>query len=83
MRVLNFISQHYPEIRVSYINLADSIVNELLDQNVERIMVDKSIILPENPIIITHPNYYYRIPKIKTKNLFFLFWALHIDEFIR
>lgn len=80
VRVLNFISQHYPEIRVGYINFTDSPINELLDQNVERVTADKSITLPENSIIISHPARYYQIPQIKTKNLFFLFWVLHIEE---
>lgn len=80
VRLLNFISQHYPQIRVGYINFTESCINEFLSEGVEKIAVDKSITLPENSTIIAPPFCLYKFPKIKTKNLFFLFWVLHMEE---
>ncbi|WP_300764947.1 glycosyltransferase [Helicobacter sp. UBA3407] len=80
VRLLNFLAQHYPKIKVGYINSAESCINELLSERVEKIAVGKSIILPENSCIVAPPHCIYKFSQIKTKNLFFLFWVLHIKE---
>ncbi|MCX2717903.1 glycosyltransferase [Helicobacter sp. MIT 21-1697] len=80
VRVLNFLAQHYP-IKVGYINFADSCINELLSECVERIVVDKSITLPSHSTIIAPPFCLCKFPKIKSKNIYFLYWVLHFEEF--
>lgn len=80
VRLLNYISQHYPQIRVGYINFAESCINELLREGVERVVVDKSITLPENSTIVAPPQCIYKFPQIKTKDIDFLFFILSILE---
>lgn len=80
VRLLNYISQHYPQIKVGYINFVDSCINELLSEGVERIAVDKSITLPENSTIVAPPQCIYRFPQIKTKDINFLFFILSVLE---
>lgn len=80
VRLLNYISQNYPQMRVGYINFTESCINELLSEGVERVAVDKSITLPENSTIVAPPFCIYNFPQIKTKNLTFLFWILHMEE---
>lgn len=80
VRLLNYISQHYPQIKVGYINFVDSCINELLSEGVERIAVDKGITLPENSTIVAPPQCIYRFPQIKTKDINFLFFILSVLE---
>lgn len=80
-RVANFLARTNPSFKVGYINFADSYINTILDSNVERILPSKCISLPENSTVITMPCRSYKIPKINSKNIFFLFWTLHPDEF--
>lgn len=80
VRLLNYISQNYPQMRVGYINFTESCINELLSEGVERIAVDKSITLPENSTIVAPPQCIYRFPQIKTKDINFLFFILSVLE---
>lgn len=85
IRTANFLSQSR-NIKVGYIfKTMEKSCLELLNNNVEKIIVPDSncIVLPENSTIITNPTLLYRMPQIKSKNTFLLFWILHPDDFYR
>ena len=81
VRCLNFLAANYAQdFRVGYINYEDSYINDLLDKRVERISLESEVNLPEHSTILAPPFCIYKFPKFKTKDIYFLFWMLHIDE---
>ncbi|TLD82018.1 hypothetical protein LS68_003145 [Helicobacter sp. MIT 05-5293] len=81
VRILNYLAQHYKDFDVGYINFEESFLNKILDSKCKRIVASDTITLPANSTIIAPPFCLYKMPKIKSKNIFFLFWILHIEEF--
>lgn len=80
IRIVNFLHLYYKEIKVGYIGLKNDIALSMLNENIDFICEDSFIKLPDNSIVITHPARCFKIPKIIAKDIYFVFWILHIDE---